>query len=253
LRLFPPRHPCAEGGRLRQLPWAGRPDAADVEGGAADDGVVPRMPPPARAPPPAAPGGVQHGLEARARPARAGPGTGPGLPRPGRSPPRLLDVPPMTISARKTAGLGLDLAAIRARLAGAGGPRYWRSLEELAETAEFRAFLEAEFPSWARECADASSRRRFLSPMGPSLALAGVGGRSGAANEKMVPCGGPPEEIVPGEPLRFATAVVLGGFATGVLVESHMGRPTMVEGNDRHPDSLGAIDPLAQASLLTLY
>jgi molybdopterin-containing oxidoreductase family iron-sulfur binding subunit len=159
----------------------------------------------------------------------------------------------MTISSRKTAGLGLDLAAIRARLAGANGPRSWRSLEELAETEEFRDFLEGEFPSRAGECADATSRRRFLSLMGASLALAGVGGCAGPVGETIVPYVRAPEEIVPGEPLRFATAVVLGGYATGVLVESHMGRPTMIEGNDRHPDSQGAIDPLVQASLLTLY
>ena len=62
-----------------------------------------------------------------------------------------------------------------------------------------------------------------------------------------------PELIVPGEPLYFATAMPLGGVATGLLVESHMGRPTKVEGNPDHPASLGATDLFAQASVLGLY
>src|SRR5207248_464 len=61
------------------------------------------------------------------------------------------------------------------------------------------------------------------------------------------------EEIVPGKPLWYATAMPLGGFGAGVLVESHMGRPTKVEGNPEHPASLGATDVFAQASVLTLY
>ena len=62
-----------------------------------------------------------------------------------------------------------------------------------------------------------------------------------------------PEEIIPGKPLFFATAMTLGGVATGLLVESHEGRPTKIEGNPDHPGSLGATDLFAQASVLTLY
>ena len=62
-----------------------------------------------------------------------------------------------------------------------------------------------------------------------------------------------PEEIIPGRPLFFATAFPLGGVGTGVLVESHEGRPTKIEGNPNHPASLGATDAFAQASILTLY
>jgi MoCo/4Fe-4S cofactor protein with predicted Tat translocation signal len=149
---------------------------------------------------------------------------------------------------------GLDLTAVRARLAGARGPRYWRCLEELAETPEFQEYLRREFPSdeyWT----DPASRRTFLRLMGASLAMAGIGvsGCSSAPPEKIVPYVRAPEELVPGRPLWYASAVGLGGYATGVLVESHMGRPTFVAGNEKHPASLGAIDPLAQASVLGLY
>ncbi len=90
--------------------------------------------------------------------------------------------------------------------------------------------------------------------MGASLALAGLGGvHAPAGGDRSCPYVRAPEEIVPGEPLFFATAMPLGGVATGVLVESHMGRPTKVEGNPEHPASLGATDAFAQASVLGLY
>ena len=148
---------------------------------------------------------------------------------------------------------GLDLTALRARLAGKQGPRYWRSLEELAETPEFLAYIDREFPQQASEWSDGPSRRTFLKLMGASLALAGVSGCSSEPAEKIVPYVRMPEQLVPGKPLYYATQVPLAGYATGVIVESHMGRPTMVEGNEKHPGSQGAIDPWTQATVLTLY
>src|SRR3954453_109311 len=159
----------------------------------------------------------------------------------------------MNMPTTKPTSDGLDLPALRARLAGEGGPRYWRSLEELAETPEFLAYLRREFPDQAGQRADGPSRRTFLKLMGASLALAGVAGCESQPAEKIVPYVRLPEQIVPGKPLYFATQVPLSGYATGVLVESHMGRPTMIEGNPNHPDSLGAIDPMTQAAVLTLY
>jgi Fe-S-cluster-containing dehydrogenase component len=99
---------------------------------------------------------------------------------------------------------------------------------------------------------DGLSRRRFLELMGASLALAGASACA-PPHEKIVPYVRPPEQTIPGKPRYFATAHVLGGYATGTLVESHLGRPTKIEGNPKHPGSLGATDHFAQADVLTLY
>ena len=134
-----------------------------------------------------------------------------------------------------------------------GGPSdYWRSLAERAGTPEFQAMLEREFPEGASEWADEPGRRTFLKLMGASLALAGLTA-CGKPDATIVPYAVPPESIIPGKPLFFATAMTLGGYATGVLAESHMGRPTKIEGNPNHPASLGATPAYAQAAVLTLY
>lgn len=147
----------------------------------------------------------------------------------------------------------LDLSAIRARLANKSGPTYWRSLEELAETEAFTDFLHREFPVQASEFTDPAGRRGFLKLMGASLALAGAAGCTRQPEELIVPYVKQPEEIIPGKPLYFATAMPHGGFATPILVESHMGRPTKVEPNKEHPATRGGTDVFAQASILTLY
>ena len=89
--------------------------------------------------------------------------------------------------------------------------------------------------------------------MGASLALAGVTACTQQPAEKIVPYVRQPEEMIPGKPLFYATAMPLGGVATGLLVESHEGRPTKIEGNPLHPGSLGATDVFAQAAILGLY
>jgi MoCo/4Fe-4S cofactor protein with predicted Tat translocation signal len=146
----------------------------------------------------------------------------------------------------------IDLDAIRARLAQATGRQYWRSLEELADSDGFHAFLDAEFPREA-SVLDAVGRRQFLQLMGASMALAGLSACTRQPTEKVVPYVKAPEQVVPGLPLFFASAMSLGGIANGVLVESHTGRPTKVEGNPEHPASLGATDAFTQASVLGLY
>ena len=147
----------------------------------------------------------------------------------------------------------MNLADIRTRLAGLEGRTYWRSLEELSDTPEFRQYVQREFPAQASEFNDPAGRRQFLKLMGASLALAGVSACTRQPPEKIVPYVRQPEEIVPGRPLFFATAMPLGGVGMPVLAENHMGRPTKLEGNPEHPASLGATDVLAQASVLTVY
>jgi MoCo/4Fe-4S cofactor protein with predicted Tat translocation signal len=143
----------------------------------------------------------------------------------------------------------INLQALRAKLAAEGGQRYWRSLEELAGTPEFQQFLDDEFPDRGLQ----TDRRQMLRLMGASLALAGLTACTRQPLEKIVPYVRAPEDLVPGKPLFFATAHLRDGYATGVLAESHMGRPTKIEGNPQHPASLGATDVFAQASILQLW
>jgi molybdopterin-containing oxidoreductase family iron-sulfur binding subunit len=131
--------------------------------------------------------------------------------------------------------------------------RYWQSLEELAEAPEFLERLHREFPQSASELDDPAGRRSFLKIMGASMALAGVTGCTRQPDEKIVPYVKAPEDMIPGRPMYFATAVLHGGYAHGVLVESHMGRPTKIEGNPLHPASLGATSAQDQADILNLY
>ena len=132
-------------------------------------------------------------------------------------------------------------------------PKYWRSLEEAAQTEEFQRLSDDEFPNRTPDWMNEASRRRFLKVMSASLALAGASACTKQPKETIVPYVRQPEEFVPGKPLFYATAMTLAGIATGVLVESHLGRPTKVEGNPDHPASLGATTPHMQASVLTLY
>ena len=134
-----------------------------------------------------------------------------------------------------------------------GHPTYWRSLDELAHTSEFEHWLHAEFPAAASEWGSELHRRDFLRLMGASLALAGLGACTKQPLEKIVPYVKQPEEIVPGKPLRFATATTFGGYAQGIVVTSHEGRPTKIEGNREHPASRGATSIWAQADVLDLY
>jgi len=147
----------------------------------------------------------------------------------------------------------LDLNKIRARLESAQGPLYWKSLEELAETEEFQAFVEDEFAERSTDWKNPANRRNFLKLMGASLAFAGVTACTKQPKETIVPYVRQPEEFVPGLPLYYATAMQMGGVGTGLLVTSHLGRPTKVEGNPDHPGSLGASDYFQQASILTMY
>ena len=146
-----------------------------------------------------------------------------------------------------------NLIPVEALLAKSHQRRYWRSIEELAGTPEFHEMLETEFPENATEPPDASSRRRFLSLLAGSAALAGLTACTRQPTEMIMPYVEAPEEVIPGRPKYYATAVPVNGVAQGVIVESHLGRPTKVEGNPDHPASLGASDVHSQACLMDLY
>ena len=147
----------------------------------------------------------------------------------------------------------LDLEKLRAKLERSSGPEYWRSLEELAETEEFRKFVDDEFPGRSEEWLKPANRRTVLKLMGASFALAGASACTKMPRELIVPYVRQPEEFIPGKPLFFATAMPLGGTALGVIIESHLGRPTKVEGNPDHPSSLGSSNLQAQASVLEFW
>ena len=132
--------------------------------------------------------------------------------------------------------------------------KYWRSFDELQQTPEFISNREREFPENASELTDPLSRRSFVKIMGASMALAGMTGCSLRRPEREIhPYAQSPEHVIPGKPLFYATAMNLGEEVVGLLVESHEGRPTKIEGNPQHPSSLGATRTQHQASILDLY
>nr|MBA3651229.1 TAT-variant-translocated molybdopterin oxidoreductase [Chthoniobacterales bacterium] len=135
------------------------------------------------------------------------------------------------------------------------GKQYWRSLGELSDTPEFRGWLEREFPAGAQEMeADEVSRRSFLKLMGASMALAGFGLSSCRKPEMhLVPFTKSAEWTIPGKELFYATAMPRRYGAMPLVVSTVDGRPIKIEGNPFHPDSNGATDAFAQASVLDLY
>src|SRR3989440_370244 len=147
----------------------------------------------------------------------------------------------------------LDFQEAAQKLAGRNGARYWRSLEELADSPEFQEQVQNEFPRQASEWLDPVSRRGFLKLMGSSLALAGLSACTKQPEEPIVPYVRQPEDMIPGRPMFFATAMPFPTGAHPLLVKSNEFRPTKIEGNPQHPASNGATDVYAQASILDLY
>jgi molybdopterin-containing oxidoreductase family iron-sulfur binding subunit len=133
------------------------------------------------------------------------------------------------------------------------GPRYWRSLDELADTPGFREQLAREFPDGASSI-DGVDRRQFMKIMAASFALGGLGLAGCRRPEvNILPYGKSVEYIVPGLPLYYATAMPVRKWAIPLLAETHQGRPTKLEGNPSYEPHGGASSLLAQASVLDLY
>src|ERR1039457_606028 len=138
----------------------------------------------------------------------------------------------------------------------ANGRRYWRSLDELADTPEFKDWLHREFPANASELEDGQSRRQFVKLMAASFALAGVavlGSGCRRPEEKLEPFGQQPENYTFGEAQYYATAMPTRTGAIPLVVKSYEGRPVKIEGNALFPGGNGGTDRYAQASILDLY
>jgi MoCo/4Fe-4S cofactor protein with predicted Tat translocation signal len=149
----------------------------------------------------------------------------------------------------------MTLAEVRAKLDGKTGRRFWKNLDELADTPAFHELMREEFPrqSGANEWVDGVSRRGFLKVMGASLTLAGLAGCTKQPDEPIYPYIKQPEDLVLGKPMYFATAYPFPTGAIPVLVKSDSFRPIKVDGNPEHPMSKGKSDVFTQATLLDLY
>jgi len=147
----------------------------------------------------------------------------------------------------------LNIEQIRESLADKKGQEMWRGLGELAGTDEFQQFLNDEFPQIARPLNMKMDRRQFMTLSGASLALAGLSGCRFLPQDRIVPYVKAPENTVPGKALYYASTALFQGYGRGIVVESHEGRPTKIEGNPAHPASLGSTDAFAQGEILSLY
>jgi len=147
----------------------------------------------------------------------------------------------------------MTLETVRRELRGTKGKKYWRSLDELANTPEFQAAVEREFPSAAQEWVDPVSRRGFLKLMGASMALAGLAGCTKQPDEPIYPYIKAPEDLILGKPMYFATAHPFSTGAVPLLVKSDEFRPIKIDGNPEHAYNQGGSDPYSQGTLLDLY
>jgi molybdopterin-containing oxidoreductase family iron-sulfur binding subunit len=152
-----------------------------------------------------------------------------------------------------TALAPMTLDAVRQDLKAVKGKRFWRSLDELADTADFQAAVEKEFPSAAQEWVDPVSRRGFLKLMGASMALAGLAGCTKQPDEPIYPYVKAPEDLILGKPMYFATAHPFTTGAVPLLVKSDEFRPIKIDGNPEHAYNMGSSDPYSQGTLLALY
>ncbi|HZB87289.1 MAG TPA: TAT-variant-translocated molybdopterin oxidoreductase [Terracidiphilus sp.] len=158
---------------------------------------------------------------------------------------------PMSLAPMSLDPMSLD--RVRAELKGVTGKRYWRSIDELANTEDFQAAVEREFPGAAQEWVDPVSRRGFMKLMGASMALAGMAGCTKQPDEPIYPYVKAPEDLVLGKPNYFATAHPFVTGAVPLLIKSDQYRPIKVDGNPEHAYNRGSSDVFSQGTLLDLY
>ncbi|MCS7270138.1 MAG: hypothetical protein NZ703_03550, partial [Gemmataceae bacterium] len=138
---------------------------------------------------------------------------------------------------------------------------YVRSqIEASAPLYEFPGYVNVHAGTGQAEPLDADPatahwhRRQFLAYSAATLAAA-----AGCRRPELpiLPYSAVPEDrlghVVHGLPTFYATTQPRPFGSLPLLVESHDGRPTKIEGHPRHPASLGATDAFAQAALLDLY
>jgi molybdopterin-containing oxidoreductase family iron-sulfur binding subunit len=146
-----------------------------------------------------------------------------------------------------------NFALMRDKILSEGGKQYWRSIDEYVDSPEFEEFVKREYPVHSEDWNTSFSRRNFVKLMGATLAFAGLSGCVIQPAEKIVPYVRTTPDMLPGVPLFFATAMSIGGHATGLLAKSYEGRPVKLEGNPEHPGSNGSTHVFAQAALLDMY
>src|SRR5256714_426338 len=279
--VFQSQHSREQGNWLFFVPRAGESDAADVSGVELADAVVYRLPPESAGESETTGPNLQYGLEGAGQSGGTRQETCRGIQNSEHAAAhKLLDVPSIADGMDERAHKdfmndhheneahahedeqledltlrehSLDLTAVRGKLQGKTGKQDWGTLEELADDPHFEQMLHRAFPRQASEWDEAVDRRDFLKLMAASLAFAGLSGCRSNIQTNVVPYVKQPDGMVLGRPLFFATAMPFAGDAIGVLVESHEGRPTKIEGNPDHPASLGATDAMTQASILNLY
>ena len=133
------------------------------------------------------------------------------------------------------------------------GKHYWKSLDDLADTPGFKSWVEREFPEGA-SLMEGQNRRGFMKLMAASFGLAGLGMTGCRRPEHAIlPYGKSPEELIPGIPNYYATSMPTPHGFMPLIVESHSGRPTKVEGNPSYLPNGGSTDIFSQASILDLY
>ena len=162
---------------------------------------------------------------------------------------------PAQLVTRITPSDKMTLAEVRSKLEGKTGKRFWKNLDELADTPAFQELMQEEFPRQASggEWVNSVSRRGFMKVMGASFALAGLAGCTKQPDEPIYPYIKQPEDLVLGTPMFFATAHPFPTGAIPVLVKSDAFHPIKIEGNPEHPSGRGKADAFSQASLLDLY
>jgi len=133
------------------------------------------------------------------------------------------------------------------------GPRYWKSLDSLAETPAFTEWVQREFPAGASEM-EGVNRRQFMKVMAASFGLAGLG-MAGCRRpvQVILPYSQQPENLIPGVPVFYTSSQPGARDSVPVIVETQMGRPTKIEGNPSYLPYGGATSVYTQASILDLY